>query len=112
MYRWANYFSCTVQLSGIYLDAFKPVLKDFIASGLNNHYYIGIGEDEWQHHFRPDNYRLASEVINDETLLNFVLNEQKYFKAAIKLPLSGWEHLPAESFKFYESFLDHYCMKK
>ncbi|MEO8151154.1 MAG: hypothetical protein ABI723_26215 [Bacteroidia bacterium] len=107
MFRWGNYFSCTVQLSGIYLEAFKPRLIEFISNDNFNHYYICTSDDEWQHHFRADNYTLATEVLNNQKVLNAVM-EQAFFKVAIQLPLEKSGELKTEAIRFYKSFLDCY----
>ncbi len=107
LFHWANNFSCTVQLSGKYLQAFRSSINAFLLSG--NNFYVGINDDEWQHHFRPDNYCNVNKVIADEKLLKQVLTNQHYFKAAVKFTLKDSEKVNNGAINFYKHFLNHYC---
>ena len=111
MFWWGNYFSCTVHLAGIYLAAFKPNLIEFITNDKSNSYYIGTGDDEWQHHLRADNYTPAVDILSNKAILNDV-SEKPFFKVAIQLPLTKAGELGPEGIKFYKSFLDCYTRKR
>ena len=61
MFWWGNFFSVTLQLSGIYkkeaeekLIAAYPVLEE-------KGYYCYINEDQWEQHFEGDGYMQLSE---------------------------------------------------
>ncbi|MFX8895293.1 hypothetical protein ABTM96_19365, partial [Acinetobacter baumannii] len=49
---WGNFFSLTLQLKGKYQLGFQG--SNF--ETLKADWFICVNEDEWQHHFRQDNY--------------------------------------------------------
>ena len=53
---WGNYFSITLQLSGIYLEKYADNIVDFINNKKNKDWYLGVHASEWEHHFEKDNY--------------------------------------------------------
>ncbi len=63
---WGHFFSATLHLSGAikeqYLHQIKNRYKDLATAG----YYIGSNEDQWQHHFKTDNYRLIAGLSEPE----------------------------------------------
>lgn len=107
MFRWGNYFSCTVQLGGSYMEIFRPQIKNFILENKNNLYYIGTSDDEWQHHFRTDNYTLTTDLVNDISRLDSITNKT-FFKVAIQISLKKYADLNAVAITFYRTFLDSY----
>lgn len=84
---WGNYFSITLQLSGIYLDKFAHNIVDFINNKKNKDWYLAVHASEWEHHFEQDNYAPIDELkeINFEDLKN-----RKFIKIAKKISLENW----------------------
>ena len=80
---WGNFFSITVLLKGKYL---LPVTDELLQK-LNEQWYIGIGQDEWQHHFREDNYLPLHAVPANK------VQELSFLKLAKKIPLTEWDRM-------------------
>jgi len=88
MFWWGNFFSITLHLSGYHKTKFinTPSVLSFLKE---NSFFICIGEDEWEHHFKEENYRLAAAISDEEY---DKIMELDFFKAAKKLPLTQWDH--------------------
>ncbi len=93
MFWWGNFFSVTLHLSGSY----KMQFENHILSSFNllqqQHFFIGVNEDEWQHNFTADNYIPAAALsIASATAL---LSAKPFIKIAVKHPLQQWDSMPA-----------------
>lgn len=82
---WGNYCSITLQLSGSYQQKYAPALKQYLRDSPGD-WFIGIGTNPWQHHFRPDNYLPIKEWNGDMATLPFL-------KIAKKISLYEWNSL-------------------
>src|SRR5258706_3710930 len=84
MFWWGNFFSVTLHLSGDYKTKYinnSPALLSFLKQ---NNFSICISEEEWQHHFREDNYVLSHSI----TDLDYqCIIHRSFFKVAKKLSL-------------------------
>jgi hypothetical protein len=62
MFWWGHEFSSTLHLSGgPKLEVLKGIEEAYDTLA-KHHYYIGVNEDPWQHHFEEDNYLPVSEM--------------------------------------------------
>jgi len=89
MFWWGNFFSVTLHLSGYHKTKFindKPTLLSFLK---RNNFFICVNEEEWQHHFKEENYELATTIT--EATYNKIM-KQNFFKVAKKLPLIQWDN--------------------
>jgi len=105
MFWWGNFFSVTLHLSGIHKEKFLsdpglifPFLRE-------KNFYISIGEDEWQHHFEPDNFVEAKNI----SIAEFQkIAGKQFFKISKKIPVSEWNNAPEfilDSFREIMQFL-------
>lgn len=46
---WGKYFSCTLQLKGIYKKKYEQKILQAINQGSLNHFFLSDGIDEWNH---------------------------------------------------------------
>lgn len=89
MFWWGNFFSVTLQLSGVYKTMFQqkiihhPDLQD---------YFICIHESQWHHHFEADNY-IAVKMLSTVALAELISNK-KFIKLALRFPLQPWQQIP------------------
>jgi hypothetical protein len=89
---WGNHCSIHLLLKGKYLMQYGPSIDRFIAlSGKftpeTKDWFVGVGEDPWQHHFENDNYMpLDSWGDKSVTKLHFL-------KLAKKIPLEQWDDI-------------------
>lgn len=89
MFWWGNFFSITLHLSGYHKTKFingNPALLSFLK---RNNFFICVNQEEWQHHFKEENYALAATITNGE--YNRVMNRD-FFKVAKKLSLIQWNN--------------------
>lgn len=92
MFWWGNFFSITLHLSGDYKNKFAGALTKNIAVLRQDNYYICVNDDQWQHHFEPDNYFVAAEK-NKEELKDIIL-QRPFIKIVRKFPLEQWNEMP------------------
>ena len=100
MFWWGNFFSITLHLSGKYKRTFETAIQKNIQSLAEHDFYICINEDEWQHHFKTDNYMPANKLTLGE--INSI-TQRHFIKVAIKFPLEKWDTMPL---LLEKSFLD------
>ena len=92
MFWWGNFFSITLHLSGIYKNEFVAAIVKNLDQLQQGEYYICINEDQWQHHFEPDNYFPAKEKTTEE--LKDILLQRPFTKIACKFSLTQWNEIP------------------
>ncbi len=92
MFWWGNFFSITLHLSGQYKTAFAIALAKNVAALQLGNYYICVNDDQWQHHFEPDNYFTAAEKTSEE--LKSIILQRPFLKIARKFPLEQWDEMP------------------
>jgi hypothetical protein len=92
MFWWGNFFSCTLHLSGSYKTMFLQTVQNNIAALQKNNFYICINKDEWQHHFKNDNYVLLDTLSTEE--INAVICKHHFVKVAAKVELHQWQDAP------------------
>lgn len=100
MFWWGNFFSITLHLSGKYKETFETALQKNIQTLMQHDFYVCINENEWQHHFKADNYMPVKKMTLDE--INSI-TQRRFIKAAIKFPLEKWDTMPS---LLEQSFLD------
>jgi hypothetical protein len=89
MFWWGNFFSSTLQLAGWYKEKSLAGLTAAFDHLATEDYFIGVGEDPWQHHFESSNYKKLSDLSRQEYI--FLLEHQPYIKIAARWPLSDWD---------------------
>ena len=99
MFWWGHFFSITIHAAGsykLYLKNAVHELNESIADDL----FIGINEDQWQHHFQEENYMPYSKLSQNERVALFEKNN--FIKLAIKFNLDQWNDIPSLLKKGYE----------
>ena len=89
LFWWGHFFSSTLQLSGVYKEKNRVRLSEAYETLSAQHYFIGINEDPWKHHFETDNYRRISDL--SKKAFATVLEERPHIKIAARWPLSEWD---------------------
>ena len=92
MFWWGNFFSITLHVSGRYSD----LVRDKIIRNekkLPGHFYIGIHEDQWQHHFEENNFLPVKDTSREECIK--MLSQNDFIKIALKFNLREWNNMPA-----------------
>jgi hypothetical protein len=91
MFWWGNFFSITLQLSGKYKAMFAERICISREALMQHGYFICINEDQWQHHFKEDNYREVKQLSGQE--FEKIIREKEFIKLAVKFPLQEWKGL-------------------
>ena len=89
MFWWGHFFSSTLQLSGMYKEMAIPQLAAAYPALAEKHYFVGIHNDPWQHHFESSNYREINSLSSNE--FNTVLQQHPHTKIAARWSLSEWD---------------------
>jgi hypothetical protein len=84
LFWWGNHFSIHLVLGGKYRQLFEGKLTEVLRSGRLNGWYLGVGDDPWQHHFEDDNYK---EITGSQ-----VPADGSHIKLAKWLSLREWEN--------------------
>jgi hypothetical protein len=92
MFWWGNFFSCTLHLSGSYKTMFLQTIQNNIEALEKNNFYICINKNEWQHHFKNDNYVLLDTLSTEE--INATICRHHFVKVAAKVELHQWQDAP------------------
>jgi len=92
MFWWGNFFSITLHIAGKYKEILGEKIRsnEQLASG---RLYIGVNEDQWQHHFEENNFLPLCDLSKEEQLS--FLGENDFIKLALKFPLQEWNDMPA-----------------
>ncbi len=104
---WGNFFSITIQLSGIYQQTYseKILLSKSILEATN--FSVCISDDPWEHHFEKSNYE-SIENLTEKEFSQLIL-KSSFLKIAKKFPLQQWNEVEEEllmNFKFLIELLD------
>lgn len=105
MFWWANFFSITLHVSGIYVPEVKArmVKKKGL---LEKDFFIGINENQWEHHFEGNNFVPYHQLTASQHTK--LLGQDDFIKLALKFDLHQWNHMPAllkEGYKKIENLV-------
>ncbi|MCW3107560.1 MAG: hypothetical protein JWQ09_2066 [Segetibacter sp.] len=93
---WGNFFSITLQLGGEYQHKYSSAIEKAIDKNLFEDWFIGCGDDPWDHHFENNNYTPIQQG------KKYFMPNLSYLKIAKKIPLDKWDE--ADYF-FKENFI-------
>jgi len=105
MFWWANFYSITLHVSGIYVPMVKEKLFKNKAL-LETDFYIGINENQWEHHFETNNFVPYHQLTAIQHTKLF--RQDGFIKLALKFDLQQWNHMPAllkEGYKKMENLI-------
>ena len=91
MFWWGNFFSVTLHISGEY----KNILRESLLKSehlLNSRFYIGVNEDQWQHHFEENNFLPLDQLTKADQIK--LLGRNDFTKLALKFDLHQWNNMP------------------
>jgi len=94
MFWWGNFFGITLHLSGAYKKLYSDKIIAAFTTLKENGFFICIHEEEWQHHFKKENYKPIQELSANE--FETIINKNNFIKLAQKTDLSQWNN--AEKF--------------
>ena len=89
MFWWGNFFSITLHMAGGNKKAFEEKLINAYPLLWQDQFYCCISENEWIHHFSPENYISVSEMTEAEYRKQ--IKESEFVKIATKISFDRWE---------------------
>jgi hypothetical protein len=90
MFWWANFFSTTLHLSGIFKQEYHLAIIRHYEDLCKNEYYCCVSSDQWQHHFEKENYRRLNELTQNEFIE--LIREKAFIKLSRRFPLTEWDN--------------------
>ena len=104
---WGNFFSITMQLSGIYKQQYIEKLQLSFPALQKNNFSVCISDDPWEHHFEKSNY--ASIQSLSEIEFRKLISNSPFIKIAKRFPLQQWNEVEENlllNFKFLIEILN------
>lgn len=92
MFWWGNFFSVTMQLSGLNKLRYQQNLINSYEQLIKSSYYINVHESQWHHHFEEDNYIAVKDITKAE--LAALIQQKDFLKLAVRFPLQNWHFIP------------------
>jgi hypothetical protein len=102
MFWWGNFYSCTLQISGEFLESRRTQIASRIDSMKKLGVYLGINDDPWQYHLGDDNYQLIDALGIRET--KEIISNKKTVKLSRLLALDEYSKLPEFASNSYQLF--------
>ncbi len=99
MFLWANFFSFSLHLQGLFLDYYKHKLLNNFDNLLNKNIYISVSDSPWEYLYNKNNYVLVSKEHID------FIKTAPFIKLSKKCTLSEWRNVPKFSVDFLEFLL-------
>lgn len=87
---WGKFCSITLHLSGIFCEKYAGALQYYFDTNplARKDWFIGVGNDAWQHHFEENNYQPLEKRAGNSFL------QMPLIKLAKKISLEDWAQLP------------------
>ena len=85
---WGNGFSITLQLTGRYHQLYAAGISNYFRNNPEcaKDWLTGIGVDQWEHHFREDNYQPVG-------ISQWAMNDHPFIKLTKRFPFSEWDKM-------------------
>jgi len=103
MFWWGNFFSVTLHLSGDYKKEAEEKLIASYKTLREKGFYCYRNEDQWEHHFESENYRLLSEMSKND--FERSVREKPFIKIANKISLPEWDDAEEILQRYFEEII-------
>jgi hypothetical protein len=104
MFWWGNSWSITFHISGNHLNQLPSSFFESVVSLCPDHYLLGIGKGEWDHHFGEDNFVPFSKVNISPVQLQSAAAEKGFLKIADRWPMEQINETPEKVSQFLTVF--------
>lgn len=101
---WGNFFSITIQLSGIYKQQYSEKLLQSFSVLQKNNFSICISIDPWEHHFEKSNYAPIQNL--SEIEFRKLISKSPFLKIAKRFPLQQWNEVEEELLLNFRLFIE------
>jgi hypothetical protein len=106
MMWWGHAFTCTLHLSGQYLNLMKPDFCDNNLSETAEDIYVCINADMWLHHHEPSNYIQLKEFRTSFGSISEHAKKQGFLKISIRIPIDQTSELKEKGTIFFVNVLN------
>ncbi len=89
MFWWGNFFSITLQLSGMYKKIYESKIETAFPYLKKEKFSVCISTGQWEHHFETNNY-LPLKDMNADTFKKHS-DSKDFIKLAKMYPLQHWD---------------------
>lgn len=104
MFWWGNFYSFTFHVSGNALKHYRSNLISNISKFKKKNYFFCINENQWQHEFSANNYKLIDNIPNTE--LTKLINTRQFIKISKKISLHKWKDVIKTGEKCFTDMLN------
>lgn len=104
MFWWGNFFSITLQLSGVYKNKFENKLPGSFDSLKKEKFFFCHNADQWEHHFEKTNYITFNKLSRNK--LEKLLEKNSFIKIAKKIPLKKWDKADKALFDSFKKIVE------
>jgi len=101
MLWWGNEFSCTLQMAGKTLEAFKSVLVESLKK--EKQLLFCVHDNPWEYHYEPSNY-VPIDQLSTENIENHIKTHD-FIKISDKIPLNNWDEFENFSLTTWKRFV-------
>ncbi|HLG35156.1 MAG TPA: hypothetical protein VI757_09770 [Bacteroidia bacterium] len=103
MFWWGNFFSFSLQLSGLYLEKYQKHLLTNLNELEGKEFYFCVNSTPWQYHYNADNYLFLDDLLKDGgSMINKQFSERNFVKLSHRIKISEWNNVSkkcAETFQ-------------
>ena len=104
MFWWGNFFSITLQLSGVYKNKLEKKFIDSFEELKKEKFFFCHNADQWEHHFEKTNYTSFHKLGRDK--LEKLLQKNSFIKLAKKFPLKKWDKTEKALLKNFKKLVE------
>lgn len=107
MFWWGNFFSFTLQLSGMYLEKYQEHIFSNLHKLKGREFYFCIHTNPWQYHYNPDNYILIDDLLKEgENIFKKQISENEFVKLSCHIKISGWNDVSKKCAETFQQLMD------
>ncbi|MBI5856295.1 MAG: hypothetical protein HZB42_01490 [Sphingobacteriales bacterium] len=99
LFWWGNFFSVTLQLSGVYKEKYESSILTSYSLLQKKKIFCCINTDQWQHHFKKDNYILVNKM--GKKGFEEVIRKKDFIKLAKKIQLKKWDSITKKITEYF-----------
>jgi hypothetical protein len=103
MFWWGNFFSITLQLSGINKNKFEKRFIDSFDTLKKEKFFFCHNADQWEHHFEKTNYTPFHKLGRNE--FEKLIEKNSFIKIAKKLSLKKWDKADKTLLKIFKEII-------
>ncbi|MBX5439823.1 MAG: hypothetical protein IRZ29_09810 [Thermoflavifilum sp.] len=101
LFWWGNYFTCTLHISGKFLQQYRPALEAHFEWVQRHDWWVSCGQEQWSHRVHNTANYLPLRQLSQQAFAS-LLQQQSFLKLVKSYPLQEWNGFVAFA-------VEHYC---